>query len=49
MPAIIYVLMSLLVVLCASYALRVRSLHHQARTSTVSQAATEATLNFLRS
>jgi hypothetical protein len=49
MPAIIYVLMSLLVVLCASYALRVRSLHQKARTSTASDAAAQATLNFLRS
>lgn len=47
MPAIIYVLMSLLVVLCASYAVRVRSL--KARTSTAAdQAATQGTLNFLR-
>lgn len=50
MPAIIYVLLSLLVVLCASYAVRVRSLNQRARTSTAAgQAATQATLNFLRS
>jgi hypothetical protein len=47
MPAIIYVLLSLLVVLCASYAARVRSLNQRARTSTA--AAARATLNFLRS
>ncbi len=48
MPAIIYVLMSLLVVLCASYAVRVRSLNQNVRTSTAARQAVQATLHFLR-
>ena len=49
MPAIIYVLLSMLVVLCASYAVRVRSLNQRTRTSTAAdQAAGQGALHLLR-